>query len=198
MPALRPESMLEGEMDDQEEYIFVEAAREQLGISPAEMLMLLEAGALPARKDPRNETVRWVRAQEVKDAVEHLAHYRQKEQARIHWRANSASNDINPEPRDGLFFNLSDSDLMMLLLASISYFDAERDIYFRNEDNRDHIFNSLAAVEKLYLLLKMGIEEGRPVEEIIQEIYDQRPDQSARRTVFLYLMRKATRESKPS
>lgn len=185
-------------MNDQEEYIPVEAARAQLGISSAEMSMLLEAGALLARKDPLNETVRWVRAQEVEDAVEHLACYRQEEHERLRRRTSPAGDNASSASREALFFNLSDSDLMTLLLAAVSYFDAERDIYFRDQDNRDHISNRLAAIEKLYLWLKRGVEDGRAVEEIIQEIYEQRPDQNARRAVFMYLMKKARRESKPS
>lgn len=110
------------------EYIPVEAAREQLGISPREMLMLLEAEALRSRKDPHNETIRWVAAEDVRDAAEHLACYRQEEKERIHQLVSIPEKDSKTESREMSFFTFSDADLMTLLWASVSYFDAERDI----------------------------------------------------------------------
>src|SRR5690349_14294977 len=132
-------------MEDQE-YIPVEVAREKLGISPREMLMLLEAEALRYRKDPYNETIRWVSAADVMDAVEYLARYRQAEKERINQLVSVSDLGSKAETREMSFFTLSEADLTMLLWASVPYFDAERDIYFRGLDERGSFDKTLKVV----------------------------------------------------
>jgi hypothetical protein len=178
------------------EYIPVEIAREQLGISPREMLMLLEAEALRYRKDPHNETIRWVSAEDVRDAVEHLDRYRQEEKERIHRLTNIPERDSKAEPREFSFFTFSDTDLMTLLWASVSYFDAERDIYFTSSDERGSFDKAMKVIEKIYRRLELESQAGRSLSEIITEIYEQQPNQNARWEVFQYLMHKAQRERK--
>jgi predicted CopG family antitoxin len=181
---------------DEMEYIPVEAAREQLGLSPREMLMLLEAGALRSHKDPHNETIRWVSAEDVRDAVEHLARYRQEEKERIHQLVSLPEKDSKTESREMSFFTFSDTDLMTLLWASVSYFDAERDIYFTSPDERGSFDKTLKVIGKIYGRLEREHQAGRSISEIITEIYEQQPNQNARWEVFRYLMRKAQRERK--
>jgi hypothetical protein len=183
------------EMNDKE-YISVEVARERLGISPREMSMLLEAEALRYRKDPHNETIRWVCAEDVRDAVEHLAHYRQEEQERRHQLTNIPERNSKAEPGEFSFFTFSDTDLMTLLWASISYFDAERDIYFTSSDERGSFDKIIKAIEKIYGRLERESQAGRSLSEIVTEIYEQQPNQNARWEVFHYLIHKAQRTSK--
>jgi hypothetical protein len=185
------------EMNEQE-YIPIEMARERLGISPKEMLMLLEAEALRYRKDPHNETIRWVSAEDVRDAVEHLDRYRQEEQERRHQLTNIPERDSKAEPRESSFFTFSDTDLMTLLWASISYFDAERDIYFTSSDERGSFDKSIKVIGKICGRLERESQAGRSLSEIITEIYEQQPNQNARWEVFRYLMHKAQRERKQS
>lgn len=80
---------------------------------------------------------------------------------------------------------------MTLLLAAVSYFDAERDIYFVAFDERGSFDKTLAVIEKIYIKLKSESQAGHSISEIVTEIYEQQPDQNARREVFLYLMNKA-------
>jgi hypothetical protein len=181
-------------MEDQE-YIPVEAAREQLGLSPGEMLMLLGAEALRCRKDPHNETIRWVSAEDVKDAVEHLARYREEERERIHQLVSLPDKGTKTEPKEMSFFTFSDADLTTLLWASVPYFDAERDIYFTALDERGSFDKTLKVVGRLYVKLEEGAKAGRPISEIVGEIVEQKPDQDARSEVFQYLIHKARRTS---
>jgi predicted CopG family antitoxin len=177
----------------EQEYMPVDAAREQLGISPREMLMLLEAEALRYRKDPYNETIRWVCAEDVRDAFEHLESYRQEERERIHRLVSIPERESKTETREMAFFTFSDEDLVTLLWASVPYFDAERDIYFRSADERGSMGNVLKVIEKIYSKLLKEIKAGRSISEIVEEIAEQKPDQDARTEVFQYLMRKAKR-----
>lgn len=177
----------------EENFIPVGLARERLGLSPREMLMLLEANALHYFKDPFDKTIRWVHVESVRDAEEHLARYRQEEKERLARFSPPSEN----ESREVSFFTISDSDLLTLLLASISYFDAARDIYFRAGDERDNIQKFAAVAVKIYERLAEGTKAGRTVSEIVDEIYEKRPDREARDKVFLYLMDK-TRQKKQS
>lgn len=172
------------------EYILVEVAREQLGISPREMLMLLEAEALRYHKDPYNETIRWVYAEDVREAVEHLVHYRQVEEERRLRLISIPENTNESDAKESSFFTFSDTDLMTLLLAAVSYFDAERDIYFVAFDERGSFDKTLAVIEKLYSKLKSESQAGRSISEIVTGIYEQQPDRNARNEVFQYLMQK--------
>lgn len=88
---------------NEEEYILVEVAREQLGISPREMLMLLEAEALRYRRDPYNETVRWVYAKDVRETVEHLVRYRQEEEERRRRLVSIPENANESEGKESSF-----------------------------------------------------------------------------------------------
>lgn len=177
----------------EQEYIPVETAREQLGISYREMLMLLEADALRYRKDPYNETIRWVFAEDVRAAVEHLESYRQEERERLHRLIAVPEKKSKTESREMSFFTFSDEDLMMLLWACVPYFDAERDIYFRSSDERGDIGNVLKVIERIYNKLEAETKAGRSISEIVEEIAEQKPDQDARNEIFQYLMRKAKR-----
>ena len=178
---------------DKQEYITVEAAREHLGISPREMLMLLEANALRYRKDPHNETIRWVCAEDVREAVEHLESYRQEERERLHRLLSISEKESNTESRETPFFTFSDEDLMTLLWAVVPYFDAERDIYFRSEDERGSTGKTMKVIERIYSKLEKETKEGRSISEIVEEIAQEKPDQDVRNEVFQYLMRKAKR-----
>lgn len=176
---------------NEQEYIPVEVARERLGISPMEMSMLLEAEALRYRKDSYNETIRWVCAEDIKDGVEHLARYRQEEGDRIHKLVTIAERANEHEDKERSFFTFSDADLMMLLLAAVSYFDAERDIYFRAFDERGSFNKTTAVIEKIYGILKSERQAGRSISAIVTDIYEQQPDRNTRNVVFQYLMQKA-------
>jgi hypothetical protein len=175
----------------EQEYIPIEEAREQLGISPREMLMLLEANALRYRKNPHNETIRWVCAEDVRDAVGRLETYRQEERERLRQLVSIAEMEGNTEAREMSFFTFSDQDLVALLWAIIPYFDAERDIYFRSEDERGSIVKILKVIERIYSKLEKETKSGRSISEIVEDIARQKPDQDARNEVFQYLMRKA-------
>jgi predicted CopG family antitoxin len=181
----------ESKMDD---YISVEAARKQLGISPREMFMLLEAEALRYRKDPYNETIRWVSAEDVGEAVEYLASYRQSERERKHQLFSIPEKESQTEAREMSYFTFSEADLTLLLWASVPYFDAERDIYFGGIDEHGSVLKTLSVVERLYSKLEKETKAGRSISEIVEEIAEQKPDQDTRNEVFQYLMRKARRE----
>lgn len=173
-----------------EEYIDVEIARERLGISHREMSLLLETEALLSRQDSRDGTIRWVRAEDVEDARSHLARYRREEKERIHQLATTQE----PAERDAgdiSYFTFSDTDLMMLLLAAVSYFDAERDIYFGAFDHRSDMGKNLRAVSNLYSQLERESKAGRAMSEIVGDIYERQPDYKSRNEVFRYLMDKA-------
>ncbi len=172
-------------------YMAVEVARECLGISHWEMSLLLEAGALRGRKGDLDETIRWVCAEDVEDAGTHLAHYRQEEKERLQQLTATQEPNTERDAADISYFTFSDTDLMMLLLAAISYFDAERDIYFGAFDERADIGKNLRAISKLYSRLESESKAGRPVSEIVGEIYEQQPDHKSRHEVFRYLMDKA-------
>lgn len=190
---------MQREKVDEGEYIPVESARVQLGISPREMLMLLEAKALRYRKDPYNDSIRWVSAEDVRDAVEHLARFRQEEKERRHQLFGaSTEEESQTEARETLLFTFSQGDLMLLLWASVSYFDAERDIYFRAFDERGSFDKSLQVAIRLHGKLERETKAGRSISEIVEEIYEQKPDDIARSEVFQYLMNKTKRERKPS
>jgi hypothetical protein len=176
------------------EYITVEVARERLGISYKEMSLLLESGALHGRKDDRDGTARWVRAEDVEDAEIHLARYRQEERERIRRLTTTLEPAIEREDSDTFYFTFSDTDLMTLLLAAVSYFDAERDIYFGAFDERADIGKNLRAITTLYSRLESESKAGRPVSEIIAEIYERRPEHKSRYEVFRYLMEKTRRD----
>lgn len=176
---------------DEQEYITVEIARERLGISHREMSLLLEAEALRHRRDQQDGTIRWVNSVDVNDAVEYLTHYRQEAKVRIlqlittQGKANErAANDIS-------YFAFSDTDLMMLLLAAVSYFDVERDIYFGAFDERGRIDKNVSAIMKLYNRLERESKAGRPMSEVVLELHEQQPDHKARNEVFMYLIHKA-------
>jgi hypothetical protein len=179
-----------------EEYIPVDVAREQLGVSPREMLMLLEAEALRYRKDSYNETVKWVYAEDVREAVEHLARYRQEEEERRRRLISIPENANESEAKESSFFTFSDTDLMTLLLASVSYFDAERDIYFRAFDERSNIGRTITAISKIYGKLEQEIKAGRSISEVVMEIYEQQPSIDSRNAVFSYLMNKVRQNRK--
>lgn len=103
-------SLLKIEMEEYD-YIPVEEARRRLGISPGEMAMLLDAGALRFRKGRLDETIKEVYAQDVRDAVEHLAYRRQEEKGRIRRPRVTPESSDETETCERSFFNLSDSDL---------------------------------------------------------------------------------------
>src|SRR5947209_5327263 len=180
-----------------DEFIPVEMARQQLGISPREMLMLLEAEALRSRKDPYNETIRWVSAEDVRDAMEHLLRFRKEENERKHQLIGiGPEQESQAESREISYFTFSDADLTLLLWASVPYFDAERDIYFIGLDKHDSILKTFRVVGRLYSKLEKETKAGRSISEIVEEIAEQKPDQDARNEVFQYLMHKAKRERK--
>lgn len=117
-------------MEDQE-YIAVETAREQRGIGPKYMSMLLQAEALRYRTDPLDGLIKWVCAADIKDALEHLAGHKQVEEEfhRVAFPTSPYENKAHNGDDKLTSFTLTDSDLVTLLLAAASYFDAERDIY---------------------------------------------------------------------
>jgi hypothetical protein len=178
----------------EENFIPVGVARERLGLSPREMLMLLEADALHYFQDPFDKTIRWVHIDAIRDAEEHLTKYRQEEKERLARFSSPSEN----ESREVSFFTISDTDLLTLLLASISYFDAERDIYFRAGDERDNILKFGAAAVKIYERLEEGTKAGHTISEIVDELYEKRPDREARDKVFLYLIDTARQKKKQS
>jgi hypothetical protein len=179
-------------MEDQE-YIAVETAREQLGIGPKHMSMLLQAEALRYRTDPLDGLIKWVCAADVKDALEHLAGHKQEEEdlRRISFPASLHENKAHGRDDKLTSFTLTDSDLVTLLLATASYFDAERDIYFSRYDDRGAVTKTLAVVDRIYSRLLKGNAAGSNISDIVMEIYRNRPDEHTLEMVFLYLMSKA-------
>jgi hypothetical protein len=181
----------------EQDYMPVETARERMGVSPGEMLMLLEAGALRYRKDQFDETVTEVCVEDVADAVEHLTRHRQKEKEwrrRLSMDSHGGQEVKEDETRESYSFTFADSDLLLLLFAAVSYFDAERDIYIVSGGRADTT-KALKAAGKVYSILERECRAGRAMSEIVEEIYKQQPDRGARAAVFTYLMDKA-RKSK--
>lgn len=188
----------------EQEYIPVESAREQMCVSPSEMLMLLEAGALRCRKDRSNGTVKEVSAEDVRGVTEYLTRFRQEKRERLmrlfppSVDGGKAEDGGEAEAREVYYFNISDTDLLTLLLAAVSYFDAERDLYFMWPDERGTISDHAKVASKLYGRLEEESRAGRPLSEIVEDIYEQRPDQDARRAVYRYLMSKVEAPGKGS
>jgi hypothetical protein len=90
-----------------------------------------------------------------------------------------------------VYFTFSDTDLVTLLVAAAPYFDVERDIYFKAFEERGSFDKIARVIERIYSRLERDRQVGRSISEIVTEIYEQRPDQDARRAVYLYLIRKA-------
>lgn len=90
-----------------------------------------------------------------------------------------------------MYFTFSDTDLVTLLVAAAPYFDVERDIYFKAFEERGSFDKIARVIERIYSRLERDRQVGRSISEIVTEIYEQRPDQDARRAVYLYLIRKA-------
>lgn len=174
----------------EQEYIPVELAREQMSISPGEMMMMLDAGALRCRKDRFNQTVTDVCAEDVREAAERLTRFRQEERERMRRIMPPSKDDKEPEPREVYYFNIADSDLLTLLLAAVSYFDAERDLYFVWPDERGSLYSHGKVAASLYGRLEKESKAGRPLSEIVEDIFERRPDQQARSAVCRYLMDK--------
>lgn len=174
-------------MSDQE-FMPVEAARELMCVGPGEMLMLLEAGVLRYRKDQLSGAVKEIRAEDVSEVVEYLTRRRQEEKERLRRPTASSGDGGEAEAREVYYFNLSDSDLLTLLLAVASYLDAERDLYFVMPDERGSLLSHLEVVSRLYGRLERESRAGRPLSEIVEDIFERRPDQKARSAVFTYLM----------
>jgi hypothetical protein len=174
-----------------DEYIPVETARRQLGISPREMFMLLEAEALRYRKDPDNETIRWISAEDVRETLEHLSRFRQEEKERRHLMLGTLTESKDQtESRERSYFTFSDADLTLLLWASVPYFDAKRDIYLGGVDQHSSAMKTLSVVEQLCCKLEKETKAGRSISEIVEEIAEQKPDKDARDEILKYLMRK--------
>src|SRR5215217_2881041 len=178
---------------DEQDYLSVEEAREMLGVSPREMAMLLEAEALRSRKDPHDRTIRWVLVEDVKDAFQHLNLYRLEEKRRLSRPIGGSEKKGQTEPREISYYTFADRDFTTLLMALVSYFDAERDIYFGWLDARANINKIVDVISKIYGRLEEGSKAGRPISEIVEEIYDRQPDPKSRNEVFQYLMQKARR-----
>lgn len=171
---------------DEPEYISVAAAREQLGLSPKEMSTLTTSGALRVCVDPSHESISRVASADVAAAVAHLVRYRQAEKMRLFHFALCDGDDQHIEPTRTQFFTLSEADLMTLLLASVSYFDAERNLSFSVVDALDHFGASISVAEKMCGKLQRGSAQGRAIPEIIMEIYEQQPSQQVRQAVCRY------------
>jgi hypothetical protein len=182
---------------DHEEYISVETARKRLGIGHRDMALLLEANALHYRKDPRSQSIRLVSAEDVSEALKHLARYRQEREEWSERYIRIPEDDEPTETSDSPIFQLSASDLMTLLLAAIDYFDAERDIYFDYNDERNNLHNTISVIERLYLLLEKAQTSGS-VSEMVAKIYRERPNDRVRGEIFLYLMNRARQKRKSS
>ncbi len=183
------------------EYISVDEARQQLGLGYKDMAMLLDAKALRLRRDYRGQTIQWVLAEDVRDAVAYLTRYREEERKRLDSLFSTKGRDEQEEDKsetiEGPFFTFSPTDIGTLLMALVSYFDAERDVYFGLFDDRGDIRKTVDVISRIYLWLEKDAQAGRPLTETIDEIYEQRPDERARREVFLYLLEKArTRNAK--
>jgi len=179
---------------DEQDYLSVEEARETLGVSPREMSMLLEAEALRSRKDQHDRTIRWVLATDVNDAYLHLNIYRQEEKRRLSQPLGGSEKKGQTEPRVISYYTFSDTDFTTLLMSLVSYFDAERDIYFGWQDARANLTKITDVISKIYGRLEEGSKAGRSISEIVEEIYDHQPDPQSRNEVFQYLMQKARRE----
>jgi hypothetical protein len=179
---------------DELDYFSVEEARQMLSVSPRDMATLLEAGALRSLKDRHDRTVRWVLAEDVQDAFLHLNAYRLEEKRRLSRPIGGPEKKAQADSREVSYYTFADSDFATLLLALVSYFDAERDIYFGWQDGRDNITKIVDVVSKILLKLDEGSKAGRPVSEIVEEIFDLRPDPKSRNEVFQYLMKKARQE----
>lgn len=180
----------------EQEYIPVELAREQMSISPGEMLTLLDSGALRCRKDRFNRTVTEVCAEDVCEAVEYLTRFRQEERERMRRLMPRSKDSKEAEPREVYYFNITDGDLLTLLLAAVSYFDAERDLYFVWPDERGSLHSHAKVASRLYGKLEKESKSGRPLSEIVEEIFERRPDQPARSAVYGYLMDKVKASKK--
>jgi hypothetical protein len=182
---------------DEQEYIPVEVAREMLGVGPKDMSLLLHVGALRFRTDSNDGLIKWVYAEDIEEAIEQLTRCRQTEDERIRSFSSPKpdGDKVAVTNENEVSFTFLASDVVMLLLAAVAYFDIERDIYFSRFDQRGDISKSLAVVEKIYSRLKREVAAGRPISEIVTEIYHQQPDENNRR-VFLYLIGKAQQERK--
>jgi hypothetical protein len=172
------------------DYIPVDEARQQLGLGYKDMALLLEAQALRFRRGPSDQTIQSVLAQDVRDAITHLARYREEERQRLHSLFPTTARDMQQESEtdEGSLFTFSASDLGTLLMALVSYFDAERDVYLGLSDDRGDIGKPVTVVSRIYTWLERDSQAGRPLSETVAEIYEQSPDEKARGEVFLYLM----------
>lgn len=182
-------------MSDQE-FMPVEAARELMCVGPGEMLMLLEAGALRYRKDQFSGAVKEISAEDVNEVVGYLTRREQEEKKLLSRPSPPPGNGGATEAREVYYFNLSDSDLLTLLLAVASYLDAERDLYFVMPDERGSLLGHLKVVSRLYERLERESRAGCPLSEIVEDIFERRPDQKARSAVFTYLMDRAKASGK--
>jgi hypothetical protein len=123
-----------------------------------------------------------------------LARYRHEEKERIHRLTTTQEPARERDASDVSYFTFSDMELMMLLLAAVSYFDVERDIHFGPLDERADIGKNLKAISKLYSRVEKESKAGRVMSEIIGDIYEQQPDHESRHEVFSYLMDKARQD----
>lgn len=176
-----------------QQYIPVDEARQLLGLGYKDMARLLEACALRFHRDSRDQTIQWVLAEDVQDAVGYQARQRYEEEQRLcrlfsdKGDDKQAESEADQEP----IFTFSASDLGTFLLAAVCYFDAERDIYFGGSDERGDIGKTVKVIGLLYTWLEGENKAGRSISEIVMDIYSQRPDERARDDVFLYLIKKA-------
>lgn len=147
------------------------------------------------RRDPSDQTIQSVLAQDVRGALAHLSRFREEEKQRLHSSFPTTAKDKQQESETdaGTLFTFSASDLGTLLMAMLSYFDAERDVYLDLSDDRSDIGKPVTVVSRIYTWLERDSQAGRPLSETVAEIYEQRPDERARGEVFLYLMDKARR-----
>jgi hypothetical protein len=177
---------------DEWEYISVDEARQQLGLGYKDMAVLLEAQALRFRRDVRDQTIQWVLAEDVRDAVAYLTRYREEEKQRLNslFPTEAKNKHQESETEEGPLFTFSATDLGTFLMALVSYFDAERDVYLEFDD-RGNIEKPVRVLSRIYTWLERDAQAGRPLTETVEEIYEQRPDERARGMVFLYLMNKA-------
>lgn len=175
------------------EYISVDEARQQLGLGYKDMAVLLEAQALRFRRDSRDQTIQWVLAEDVRDAITYLTRYREEEKKRLNSlfpTPVTENQEEETESNEGPFFTFSPTDLGTLLMALVSYFDAERDVYLGLLDDRGDISKTVKVLSRIYTWLERDAQAGRPLSETVEEIYELRPDERARREVFLYLLNK--------
>ena len=172
---------------DGQQYISVDEARQLLGLGYKDMARLLEARALRFRRDLREQTIQWILAEDVQDAIGYRERQRYEERQR---RSELLSDDRGEEAH----YTFLASDLTALLLAAVCYFDAERDIYLGGFDERGDINKTVQAVFRIYTWLERESKAGRSISEIVMEIYEQRPDERARYDIFFYLMNKTKRK----